>query len=263
MDQIIEHLANLKFYAAYKKSKARNFDQYLKYINSGAPKDFQWSKAQGFSVIDKYEFEDPLLGDVVDSVTEDAIEKHLEQQQQEQKAPQLNVVDWYENAEIEIKYRLKRHDAEIFKKRELFILLKELINKYELIKELISISDEDFFTYTSRMQGKAPENFMTVFSKKKKIEDYPLIDCYPRIFLNCKPYAFFQELKKEIENPAADYSFIFYQMRDDKLIHFYCKDDYHLLINKDSETPIEVYPESKVKNSKFKRKYSHIYQNMF
>lgn len=259
---IIKHLANLKFYSDFKsKSQAKDFDLYVEYINSGAPDEFDWFSAIGIPATETFEYSDPLE---IDQKTEDDIEKFLAKKRQEEDIPKTDLDQWYNIVESEIEYRLNKNNAQIILRKNPFEVLKEFLEKYKDIQEIIPISDDDFYHYTTLMQGKTPEDFFTMFSTKpKKIENYPLIHCYPRIFTNCKSYAFFQSLIKEIEYPSADYSFVFYKMRNEKLIHFYCKDDYEELINKDSKKVIEIYPESKVKNSNFKSTYSRIYQNMY
>lgn len=258
---IVEHLANLKFYSKFKRNeKAKSFDQFVEYIDSGASDDFQWIP-EGTKVYDEFKFDDPFYGDLADSETEEAIDQFLKQKGREEPIPNLD--DWYNQVEYHIDYLLKRYEVKKIKKENHFKVLNEILVDYPLVKKYIQISDDDFYTYTSHMQNKLPEDFLTVFSENKKIEDYPLINCFPRIFINCKSYAFFQELKKEIENPKADYTFIFNKMQEDKLIHFYCKDDYTAFINLDSTDTIELYPESKVKRSKFKNKYQQIHQKMY
>ncbi len=260
---IIEHLANLKFYSDFKKSQAKSFDQFVEFIDTGAPGDFVWTPAGGTPAIETFKFDDPILGDTLDKETEEKIEEFLEKERQENHKPKLNLDDWYLNAETEIEYLLKKIHYKIILRKNPFEILNKLLAEYELLKKFISISDNDFYTYTSWMQDRQAEDFLITFSESnKKIENSPLIQCFPRIFKTCKEYKFFILLAEKVVNHRADLSYIFHRMKSDRLIFYYCKQEFQELIDQKFESNITLYNEDKI-TDKFSINYMEVYKLIY
>ena len=260
MNSIIKHLANLKLYSEFKKSQAKSFDHYIEFISCGSPKEFDWFLRRGTTVTEKFTYRDPLL----DQESEDKVESFLEKKQSENNEPKLDLSNWYKHTEFLIEDLFEKYSITIVLRKNPFEVLDGLLYENEELNNLISTSADDFYHYLSLMQGKPPEDFCIIFSDNtKNIEDYPLIDCYPRIFSDCKSFAFFKKLNTMVENGPADFSYIFYQMRTDKLIHFHCKPEFETLINLGSKDTIEIYSENKILKSKFKSTYSQFYNKMF
>ena len=271
MDHIVKHLANLKFYADFRRSKANNFDQYLEWLDQGKPDDFEWFETEGTQVIESFNYIDPLEEMELDRQAEDFLEEIRTDNSIIEGSE-----EWYRLTTLEIKYLLRKEGFKLILEANLFESLKSLlidsesidvdkgeIEPYKGLRRYINITPEGLFDYTCSMQLKESHDFLTVFSKpqNKKIRDNALIDCFPRIFKLCKDYEFFLRLTEQLVNPQADLNFIFYKMRSDKLIYYYCKPEFQEMINRTLDEGYTIYSESKVTNS-FKNVYTTTY-NIF
>lgn len=260
---ITQHLTNLKFYSKYRKSQAETFDQYVEFIDSGAPDNFNWTSTETKPEIEIFEFDDQFLGDIVDQKTENKIEGFLEKERRDANKPKLNLEDWYFETEFHIEYLLKKINFKIVISSSTFEVLNKLLEEYNLLKQFISNSENDFFTYTNWMQEQPAEDFFLIFSEKNKnIQNYPLIKCFPRIFKSCKEYKFFLLLTEELKSPRADLSFIFHRMKSDKLIHYHCKLEFQELIDDKFQQNYTLYNKDKTSN-KFTSTYSDVFNILY
>lgn len=261
MNPIIEHLANLKFYADFKKSPAKNFDQYVEFIDSGAPKDFDWFISQGKPIMEKFSYDDPLE----DAKFEDKVEDFLAEKEQEEQKPKQDTEYWFVNAESTIIGILERENAYILTEVNPFENLRRLLDRHDRLKKYVNISEKDFLHYSTWMQKRFPQDFFSIFSEKNnKVENYPLIHCFPRIFQDCKAYAFFLRLveqKEQLNN--ADFSVIFHEMTREHLI--LCKQaEFIEFLNNQYSVNGQIYSEKskKMSHPEFLPIYNSIFQEM-
>lgn len=253
MNDFIEHLANLKFYADYKKSEAKTFDQYVDYIDSGTPEDFFKDKPEE-KTVERFSFTDPLE----DAEFENQVEGFLAKKGSEEQMPQLNLEDWYQNALLKIRGILEKENAYTLLNKEPIDELLRILEKHDLLEKYIDIGRDDFFHYTTWMQQRQPKDFFNIFSEdEKKIENYPLIKCFPRIFVDCKAYAFFTELQKENLN-QADQNFLYVRLTNDGLLHCPAK-EFEAFLNDQLLIPVQIYGHIKGENPRFRPTYDHYY----
>lgn len=262
MNHIIEHLSNLKFYADFKNSPAKSFDQFTDYIDTGAPEDYPWITVKGEPVVEKFSFDDPLE----DNEFEDQIEEYIEKKRAENQASNRDLDEWYSNVSSVIQEILEKENAYILLKENPYEELVRILNKHQLLNNYISIKEDDFFHYCTWMQLRAPKDFFLIFSEKEKdIENYPLTHCFQRIFNGCKAYSFFSKLveqKKRLSN--ADFNVIFHEMSAKEFI--LCpKSEFEGFVSDHLSLTIEIYPKDskKLANPTFISIYNSVYQQMF
>lgn len=262
INPIIKHLANLKFYADFKRSPARTFDQYVEFIDSGAPQDFNWFMSQGKPVIEKFAYRDPLE----DIEFEDKIEDFLAKKEMEENVPKKDLEVWLQNVTTIIEEIIDKEFGYILLEINHLDDLNRLIKKHDRLRNLINIGDDDFYKYASWMQQRSPKDFFLIFSEKNdKVANYPLINCFPRIFIDCKAYAFFLQLlkqKKRLNN--ADFSVIFHEMSIQELI--LCPQaEFKRFLNDKFSLDVEIYPKEgkKLSNPEFLSTYNSVFNEMF
>ncbi|GAA4314538.1 hypothetical protein GCM10023115_28300 [Pontixanthobacter gangjinensis] len=269
MNPIIIHLANLRFYANFKRSKANNFDQYIKWIDQGEPENFNWFDSEDNQAIENFSYVDPLEEAEILGDAEDFLE---EEKDESSSSPREGSEEWYRFITTHIEYLLSKAGTKIILKANLYDSLKlllidpdeQLAERFNKLRDFINIPAKDFLDYASSMQLKEPHEFFRVFSKShdKKVRNNPLIDCYPRIFKLCEDYEFYLRLTEQLINPQADLNYIFYEMRKDKLIYYYCKPEFQELINKTISEDYTIYSESKV-TSNFEKVYRNTFNSFY
>lgn len=260
MNPILIHLANLKFYAKFKKSDAKSFDQFLNYIEEGSPENFNWEGNDKKPLLELFEYIDPIEY----AEFEGDIEDFLERKKSQENIPKYNTSDWYEYATSKIESIISKDIGYVVLQTNPFEILKTFLIEDEKVfrerhmelRNFIGISTDIFFEYTSWMQGRSPEDFFLIFSEEEKeIKNFPLIKCFPRIFVDCKAYAFFTELQKEELN-QADQNFLYVQLKNDGLIHSTAK-EFEDHLNDRLLKNVQIYGHIKGENPKFRRTYDH------
>lgn len=260
MNPIILHLANLKFYGLFRRSPAQSFDQYVTFRNLGSPADFDWQTTEDKPLIERFDYIDPLD----DAEFEGDVEQYLLQKRLQENVPTEDLSSWLEKVISHIEYLASKEIGYLVLEANPFEVLKTILIKdeeileerYQKLREYIGITTADFFKYTSWMQERPPEDFFSIFSEEeKKIENYPLIKCFPRIFVDCKAFAFFTELQKENLN-QADQNFLYVQLTNDNKIHCTAK-EFEDFLNDRLLEPVQIYGRIKGENPRFRPTYDH------